>query len=668
MNKKNNSFLKKKNTDKDKDEQSHFLIHKRKKNIKTLKSKNNEKFLKKNNIREEKNNIIKKNKNNKNHIKLNSLKQVFQKPIKIVNKDIFIGEFIKVSELANKMSIKSVELIKKMISFGIIATINQLLNQKTAQLIAEKMGHKVILYNKNDLEKSIICDRVIDNTLLKERPPVVTIMGHVDHGKTSLLDFIRSTRIAKKEAGGITQHIGAYQVKTKKGLITFLDTPGHAAFTSMRARGVKITDIIVLVVAVDDGVQPQTIEAIQHAKAANVPVLVAINKIDRIESDPEQIKHALMKHDIVPEEWGGDNIFIQVSAKTGKGIDDLLNLILLQAEMMELKAIDQGLARGVVIESYIDKGKGPIATILIQEGTLKKGDIILSGCSYGKVKAMTNEVGKNINKAIPSLPIVILGFSSLPEIGSVMYALNDEKKARELAIYRQEKNRENKLDKNRRLKLDNIFENMKEENILSLNIVLKSDVQGSLEAICEALLKLSNSEIKIKIIGSGVGAITETDATLALASNAIIIGFNVRAYTSSKQIIEKEKLDLRYYSVIYTLINDISNAMKGMLSPEYKQEILGLAEVRNVFKSPKFPAIAGCMVIEGVIKRNNPVRILRNNVVIYEGELESLRRYREDVIEVKNGMECGIGIKNYQDILIKDIIEVVEMKEIQRNI
>ncbi|CAL4322696.1 Translation initiation factor IF-2 [isoform beta'] [Buchnera aphidicola (Thelaxes suberi)] len=667
--KKNNVLIKKKNNDHEKNINSQTIKPQRIRNINNFRTKKNNKFTEFNKGQELVKNNIRRNKKNRNNSKLKSLKQAFKKPINVINKDIFIGENIKVFELANKMAVKSAIVIKKMMDLGIIATINQILDQDTAQLVAEEMGHKVIIHNDNDLEEKLMQNRIINHNLMVEtRAPIVTVMGHVDHGKTSLLDFIRSTKVAYNEAGGITQHIGAYNVSTPKGNITFLDTPGHAAFTSMRSRGVKITDIVVLIIAADDGVKPQTLEAIQHAKAAKVPIIVAINKIDRNVLNIDQIKQTLMQHGVVTEEWGGENIFVLISAKTGKGIDILLNAILLQAEMLELKAAHKGMAHGVIIESYLDKGKGPIATILIKEGLLKKGDVILSGSSYGKIRAMKNELGKNVSKAGPSIPVSILGFSSLPEIGNEINVVHDEKKAREVAIYKLSKDREFKLGKNRRLNLENIFENIKEGAFSSLNIILKSDVKGSLEAICESLEKLSNNEVKIKIIGSGVGAITETDTSLAIASNAIIIGFNVRADISSKRIIETENLDLRYYSVIYDLINDVKNAMSGMISPKYKQEILGLAEVRNVFKSPKFNSIAGCMVIEGIVKRNNPIRVLRDNVVIYEGELESLRRYKEDVSEVHHGIECGIGVKNYQDICVKDIIEVFEMKEVQRNI
>ena len=551
-----------------------------------------------------------------------SLQQGFQKPAQAVNRDVVIGETITVGDLANKMAVKGSQVIKAMMKLGAMATINQVIDQETAQLVAEEMGHKVTLRRENELEEAVMSDRDT-GAAAESRAPVVTIMGHVDHGKTSLLDYIRSTKVASGEAGGITQHIGAYHVETDNGMITFLDTPGHAAFTSMRARGAQATDIVVLVVAADDGVMPQTIEAIQHAKAAQVPVVVAVNKIDKPEADMDRVKTELSQYGVMPEEWGGESQFIPVSAKAGTGIDDLLNAILLQAEVLELKAVRNGMASGAVIESFLDKGRGPVATVLVREGTLNKGDIVLCGFEYGRVRAMRNELGK----------------------------------FREVKLARQQKS-----------KLENMFANMTDGEVHEVNVVLKADVQGSVEAISDSLLKLSTDEVKVKIIGSGVGGITETDATLAAASNAILVGFNVRADASARKVIDSESLDLRYYSVIYHLIDEVKAAMSGMLSPELKQQIIGLAEVRDVFKSPKFGAIAGCMVTEGTIKRHNPIRVLRDNVVIYEGELESLRRFKDDVNEVRNGMECGIGVKNYNDVRVGDMIEVFEIIEIQRSI
>ncbi|HBR6924258.1 translation initiation factor IF-2 [Klebsiella pneumoniae] len=601
------------------------------------------------------------------HRKGSALQQGFQKPAQAVNRDVVIGETITVGELANKMAVKGSQVIKAMMKLGAMATINQVIDQETAQLVAEEMGHKVILRRENELEEAVMSDRDT-GAAAEPRAPVVTIMGHVDHGKTSLLDYIRSTKVASGEAGGITQHIGAYHVETDNGMITFLDTPGHAAFTSMRARGAQATDIVVLVVAADDGVMPQTIEAIQHAKAAQVPVVVAVNKIDKPEADPDRVKNELSQYGILPEEWGGESQFVHVSAKAGTGIDDLLDAILLQAEVLELKAVRNGMASGAVIESFLDKGRGPVATVLVREGTLHKGDIVLCGFEYGRVRAMRDELGREVLEAGPSIPVEILGLSGVPAAGDEVTVVRDEKKAREVALYRQGKFREVKLARQQKSKLENMFANMTEGEVHEVNIVLKADVQGSVEAISDSLLKLSTDEVKVKIIGSGVGGITETDATLAAASNAILVGFNVRADASARKVIEAESLDLRYYSVIYNLIDEVKAAMSGMLSPELKQQIIGLAEVRDVFKSPKFGAIAGCMVTEGTIKRHNPIRVLRDNVVIYEGELESLRRFKDDVNEVRNGMECGIGVKNYNDVRVGDMIEVFEIIEIQRSI
>ncbi|MGC0867492.1 UNVERIFIED_ORG: translation initiation factor IF-2 [Pantoea agglomerans] len=601
------------------------------------------------------------------HRKPSALQQGFNKPAQAVNRDVVIGETITVAELANKMAVKGSLVIKAMMRMGAMATINQVIDQETAQLVAEEMGHKVTLRRENELEEAVMDDRDTD-AAQESRAPVVTIMGHVDHGKTSLLDYIRSTKIASGEAGGITQHIGAYHVETDNGMVTFLDTPGHAAFTAMRARGAQATDIVILVVAADDGVMPQTVEAIQHAKAAKVPVVVAVNKCDKPEADPDRVKNELTQYGIIPEEWGGENMFVNVSAKAGTGIDDLLNAILLQAEVLELTAIREGMASGVVIESFLDKGRGPVATVLVREGTLNKGDIVLCGFEYGRVRAMRDELGREVMEAGPSIPVEILGLSGVPAAGDEATVVRDEKKAREVALYRQGKFREVKLARQQKSKLENMFANMTEGEVSELNIVLKADVQGSVEAISDSLQKLSTDEVKVKIVGSGVGGITETDATLAAASNAILLGFNVRADASARRVIDAESLDLRYYSVIYNLIDEVKAAMSGMLAPEYKQQIIGLAAVRDVFKSPKFGAIAGCMVTEGNIKRHNPIRVLRDNVVIYEGELESLRRFKDDVNEVRNGMECGIGVKNYNDVRVGDMIEVFEIIEIKRTI
>ncbi|MDA0152012.1 translation initiation factor IF-2 [Vibrio sp. Makdt] len=596
-----------------------------------------------------------------------SMQQGFDKSATVAKSDVAIGETIVVSELASKMSVKATEVIKVMMKMGAMATINQVIDQETAQLVAEEMGHKVILRKENELEEAVLADR--DNDAIAEgRAPVVTIMGHVDHGKTSTLDYIRKAHVASGEAGGITQHIGAYHVDTDNGMITFLDTPGHAAFTAMRARGAQATDIVVLVVAADDGVMPQTIEAIQHAKAAGVPLIVAVNKIDKEGANPDNVKNELAQYDVIPEEWGGENMFVHISAKQGTNIDGLLEAILLQSEVLELTAVKEGMASGVVVESRLDKGRGPVATVLVQSGTLNKGDIVLCGQEYGRVRAMRDENGKEVVTAGPSIPVEILGLSGVPASGDEATVVRDERKAREVANYRQGKFREVKLARQQKAKLENMFSNMAAGEVAELNVVLKADVQGSVEAIADSLLKLSTDEVKVNIVGSGVGGITETDATLAAASNAIILGFNVRADATARNTVQNENLDLRYYSIIYQLIDEVKQAMGGMLAPEFKQEIIGLAEVRDVFKSPKLGAIAGSMVTEGVIKRNNPIRVLRDNVVIYEGELESLRRFKDDVQEVKNGYECGIGVKNYNDVRVGDQIEVFEIVEVKRTL
>ncbi|MBV1839005.1 translation initiation factor IF-2 [Photobacterium ganghwense] len=596
-----------------------------------------------------------------------SMQHGFDKTATVAKSDVVIGETIVVSELANKMAVKAAEVIKVMMKMGAMATINQVIDQETAALVAEEMGHKVILRKENELEEAVLSDRD-ENLATVPRAPVVTIMGHVDHGKTSTLDYIRKAHVAAGEAGGITQHIGAYHVETDNGMITFLDTPGHAAFTAMRARGAQATDIVVLVVAADDGVMPQTIEAIQHAKAAGVPLIVAVNKIDKEDANPDNVKNELAQYDVIPEEWGGENIFVHISAKQGTNIDGLLEAILLQAEVLELTAVAEGMAKGVVVESRLDKGRGPVATVLVQEGTLCKGDIVLCGLEHGRVRAMRDERGQEIESAGPSIPVEILGLSGVPSAGDEATVVRDERKAREVAMYRQGKFRDVKLARQQKAKLENMFANMAAGEVAELNVVLKADVQGSVEAIADSLRKLSTDEVKVNIVGSGVGGITETDAVLAAASNAIVLGFNVRADASARKTIETENLDLRYYSIIYQLIDEVKAAMSGMLSPEFKQEIIGLAEVRDVFKSPKLGAIAGCMVTEGTIKRSNPIRVLRDNVVIYEGELESLRRFKDDVSEVKNGYECGIGVKNYNDVRVGDQIEVYEIIEIQRTL
>ncbi len=596
-----------------------------------------------------------------------ALQQAFEKPAAKVERDVKIGETISVAELANKMAVKATEVIKAMMKMGAMATINQVIDQETASIVAEEMGHKVILTKENELEESLMAEAQ-QGGAKTSRAPVVTIMGHVDHGKTSLLDYIRRAKVADGEAGGITQHIGAYHVETDKGMISFLDTPGHAAFTSMRSRGAKATDIVVLVVAADDGVMPQTIEAIQHAKAAGVPLMVAVNKIDKEGADFDRVKTELSQHDVISEEWGGENIFSFVSAKVGTGVDALLDSILLQAEMLDLEAVSTGPASGVVIESRLDKGRGPVASILVQQGELKQGDIVLCGLEYGRVRAMRDENGKAIESAGPSIPVEVLGLSGVPQAGDEATVVKDEKKAREVALYRQGKFRDIKLARQQKAKLENMFSNMESGDVSELNLVLKADVQGSLEAICESLNKLSTDEVKVNIIGRGVGGITETDASLASASGAIVIGFNVRADATARKLIDNEAVELRYYSIIYDLIDEVRAAMSGLLAPEFKQEITGIADVREVFKSPKIGAIAGCMVTEGIIKRNNPIRVLRENVVIYEGVLESLRRFKDDATEVRNGVECGIGVKNYNDVRVGDQIEVFEIIEVKRTL
>ncbi|MCR4554727.1 MAG: translation initiation factor IF-2 [Succinivibrionaceae bacterium] len=591
----------------------------------------------------------------------------FNKPVAPVSRDIVLSGPITVGDLAQKMAVKAVEVIKVLMKLGEMATINQYLEEDTAQVVAEEMGHKVIIKKENEFEESVLNESKT-NAPLVTRPPVVTIMGHVDHGKTSLLDFIRKTKVASGEAGGITQHIGAYHVETDKGSITFLDTPGHAAFTAMRARGAKTTDIVILVVAADDGVMPQTEEAIQHAKAGNVPIVVAINKIDKPEADPDRVISELSRLGVVSEEWGGDTQFVRVSAKAGTGIDDLLDAVLLQAEVLELKAPKEGYAVGTVIESRLDKGRGPVATVLVQSGTLRQGDNILCGMEYGRIRAMRNELGKDVKEAGPSMPVEIIGLSGVPAAGDEAVAVKDEKRAREVALLRQEKIKAVKLKK--KVTLDKLFDEQSKETMV-LSVIVKTDVQGSKEAIVDSLMKLSTDEVKVNIISSGVGGITENDVNLAMTgedTNAIILGFNVRADAPAKKLAETNQVEIRYYSVIYDLIDEVKSAMSGMLKPEFKQQIVGIAEVRAVFKSPKYGAIAGCMVTEGSVKRLNPIRVLRDNIVIYEGQLESLRRFKEDASEVSKGNECGIGVKNYNDVQVGDQIEVYEVIQINRTI
>jgi len=593
----------------------------------------------------------------------------FEMPTAPVIHEVEIPEAITVSELAQKMSIKGTELIKSLMKMGVMATINQSLDRDTASLVVEELGHIAKAASDHDLEAEI--EQLAAGEVSGEkmpRPPVVTIMGHVDHGKTSLLDYIRSTRVAAGEAGGITQHIGAYHVETPRGMISFLDTPGHAAFTAMRARGAKVTDIVILVVAADDGAKPQTIEAIQHSKAAEVPMVIAINKIDKPEADPDRVKTELAQQDVIPEGWGGDTQFVEVSAKTGQGVDDLLDAVLLQTELLELTAVEDCPAQGVVIESTLDKGRGPVATVLVQNGRLRKGDILVAGQEWGRVRAMFDETGRAIESAGPSIPAVVLGLSGTPAAGEDALVINDERRARELTEFRYQKQREIKLARQQQAKLEDMFANMGKGEQATLNIILKADVQGSAEALRDSLSNIDAAEIAVKIISSGVGGFNETDANLALASNAIMIGFNIRADAAARRVIEEHDIDLRYYSVIYEAIDHVKAALSGMLAPEVSENIIGLAEVRDVFRAPKIGAIAGCMVVEGVVRRSAPIRVLRDNVVIFEGELESLRRFKDDVNDVRNGMECGIGVRGYNDVKVGDQIEVFERIETARTV
>jgi translation initiation factor IF-2 len=594
-------------------------------------------------------------------------KHGFEKPTAPVVREVVVPENISVSELAQKMAVKAAEVIRALMGMGIMATINQVLDQDTATLVVEEMGHVVKPLQAKDLELDLVKPAVEEREEFS-RPPVVTIMGHVDHGKTSLLDYIRRTRVVASEAGGITQHIGAYHVTTDKGVITFLDTPGHAAFTAMRARGAQVTDIVVLVVAADDGVMPQTLEAIQHAKAADVPVVVAINKMDREQADPDRVKNELAKYDVIPEEWGGDTIFVPVSAKTGLGVDDLLEAILLQAEILELSSPGEGAARGVVIESSLDKGRGPIATILVQEGQMNKGDVLLTGEEFGRVRALIDEQGRQVKSAGPSMPVVVLGLSGTPNAGDEVVAVADERKAKEIALFRQTKSRDTKLASQQAAKLESVFSKLQEHEAANVNLLIKADVQGSAEALRDALEKLSTDEVKVKMVSLGVGGINESDVNLAEASQATIIGFNVRADGSARRVCEERGVEMRYYSVIYEVIDDVRKAMIGLLSPELREQIIGVAEVKDVFKSSRFGAVAGCLVNEGVVRRGNPIRVLRDNVVIYEGELESLRRHKDDVDEVRAGTDCGIAVKNYNDVKVGDNIEVFERVEVARTL
>ncbi|HHI75810.1 MAG TPA: translation initiation factor IF-2 [Gammaproteobacteria bacterium] len=594
----------------------------------------------------------------------------FQKPVERKALTIEVPETITVGDLAQRMAVKASEVIKVLMGMGMMVTINQPLDQETAMLVVEEMGHTAVEEKVKDAEEEVLAavEEELQQGEQVPRAPVVTIMGHVDHGKTSLLDYIRNSRVAAGEAGGITQHIGAYHVNTDHGMITFLDTPGHAAFSAMRARGAKATDIIVLVVAADDGVMPQTKEAIQHARAAGVPLVVAINKMDKPEANPDRVMQELVSEEVVPEEWGGDTQFVKVSAHTGQGVDELLDAILLQAELLELKVVAEGPAKGIIVESSLDKGRGPVATVLVQSGTLKQGDPIVSGTEYGRVRAMFDENGQKVKEAGPSIPVQVLGLSGAPNAGDDLVVVKDERKAREVAELRRERQREGRLAEQKAAKLEQMFSRMAEGEVAYVNLIVKADVQGSVEALKEALQKIQTDEAKVKIVAAGVGGINESDANLALTSGAAIIGFNVRADAAARRVIEEHGIDLRYYSIIYEVIDDVKKAVAGLLKPEVKEEIIGLAEVRDVFRSSKLGAVAGCIVLEGVVKRHNPIRVLRDNVVIFEGELESLRRFKDDVNEVKAGMECGIGVKNYNDIKVGDQIEVYERYEVAREL
>ncbi len=594
--------------------------------------------------------------------------QGFERPTEFIVRDVDVpDDGLTVGELASRMSVKAGEIIKRLMGMGVMATINQPLDQDTAVLVVEEVGHRPRLVSADQLEQDHLELIKIEGEE-KPRPPVVTVMGHVDHGKTSLLDYIRKTRVASGEAGGITQHIGAYHVETGHGVVSFLDTPGHAAFTQMRARGAQVTDIVILVVAADDGVMPQTEEAVQHARAAGVPIVVAVNKMDKEGADPDRVRNELSGRGVVPEDWGGDTQFVHVSAMTGDGIDDLLESLLLQAEVLELKAVPDAPGQGAVVESRLDRGRGPVATLLVRNGTLKKGDFIVAGEHYGRVRAMLDENRSQVDSAGPSIPVEVLGLSGTPDAGDEFAVVEDERKAKELVEFRRSRTIENRFKLQHAARLDGLFENIGEGETPTLNIVLKTDVRGSLEALTSSINDISTGEVKANVVSSGVGGINESDANLAVASKAVVIGFNVRADASAKKIIENEGLDLRYYSIIYELLDDIKASLSGMLAPELREEILGVAEVRDVFRSPKFGQVAGCMVIDGTIHRHKRIRVLRDNVVIYEGELESLRRFKDDVNEVRQGFECGIGVRNYNDVRAGDKIEVFDVKEVARSL
>ena len=593
----------------------------------------------------------------------------FSAPAEPIVREVMVPETITVGDLAHKMSVKAAEVIKVLMKLGSMATINQALDQETAMIVVTEMGH-VARAAKLDDPESLLAEAPDEHheAELKARAPVVTVMGHVDHGKTSLLDYIRRAKVASGEAGGITQHIGAYHVQTPRGMVTFLDTPGHEAFTAMRARGAKVTDIVVLVVAADDGVMPQTIEAIHHAKAAEVPIVVAINKIDKHEANPEKVKQELVAQAVVPEEYGGDSPFVSVSAKTGKGIDELIERVLLQAEVLELKAPVDAAAKGIVIEARLDKGRGPVATVLVQSGTLKRGEVVLAGTSFGRVRAMLDENGNSVPEAGPSIPVEIQGLSDVPGAGEEVMALGDERKAREIALFRQGKFRDVKLARKQAANLENMFEQMGEGEARVLALLIKADVQGSQEALVHALGRLATDEVKVNVVHSGVGAITESDVNLALASKAVIIGFNTRADTTARKAAETSGVDVRYYNIIYDAVDEVKAALSGMLAPEKKEHVLGLVDVRQVFKISKVGAVAGCMVLEGLVRRNALVRVLRDNVVVHSGEIDSLKRFKDDVREVKAGFECGMSVKGYSDLRVGDQFEIYEVQEVARTL
>ncbi len=590
----------------------------------------------------------------------------FERPSEFIIREVPIPEFITVGELSKAMSVKASEVIKTLMGMGVMATINQSIDQDTATLVVEEMGHKGKSVSVDAIEHAHTESLQIVGDV-QTRSPVVTVMGHVDHGKTSLLDYIRKTKVASGEAGGITQHIGAYNVEVPKGRITFLDTPGHAAFTAMRARGAQATDIVVLVVAADDGVMPQTEEAIQHARAAETPLIVAVNKIDKESADPDRVKNELVAKGVVPDDWGGDTQFVSVSALTGQGVDDLLEAILLQAELLELNAAVDAPGQGVVVESRLDRGRGPVATVLIQNGTLRQGDVVIAGEFVGRVRAMINDLGETVKEAGPSVPVEILGLAGTPEAGDSFAVAADERSARDLAEHRRTRSHENRMAAQQASKIDNMFATMQEGEKRVLRLVIKTDVRGSLEAIMHAISEIGSDEVKALVVGSGVGGISESDAMLAVTSKAVLIGFNVRADSSAKKVIERENLDLRYYSIIYELLDDVRKVLSGMLAPEVRETILGVAEVRDTFSSPRFGQVAGCMVVEGTIHRNKKIRVLRDDVVIFQGELDSLRRFKDDVQEVRNGLECGIGVRNY-DVKVGDKIEVFDTKEVARQL